>query len=192
MRTNMGEVNYDTLKTVSDIISSANELTDVAPHVVNQLTEAFSLKGCALLLLNRRTQELEVAASHGLSPAYLAKGPISATRSIAESLHDGPVAVYNVEDDPRLQYPIEAVREGIRSILSVPLVLRGKPLGNLRLYTGQPWEFTMQDLIFFQAIAQFIALTMENIRITNACKTSIEVLKYMRPVTRPMKRTLYE
>jgi hypothetical protein len=66
-------------------------------------------------------------------------------------------------------------------------MLRGKALGVLRLYTAEPWEFSMQDITFVAAIAEMIALVLDNIRTTNAYKTSIDVLKTMRPSTRPYK-----
>jgi signal transduction protein with GAF and PtsI domain len=192
MRKKMKEINYETLGRISQIISAAKNPGDAATHIVHSLKEALELKGCALLLLNRRSKKLEVADAAGLSQAYLGKGPVSADKSIAQSLSEGPVAIFNVEDDPRLQYPQEAKAEGIASIVSVPLVLRGKPLGALRLYSGQPWEVSIPEMTFLQAIAEVIALVMDNLRLTHAYKTAIEVLKVMRPVIRPKRRTLHE
>ncbi|MCA1988003.1 MAG: GAF domain-containing protein [Desulfarculus sp.] len=193
MRRKTREINYQTLGRISEIISSVKDMGDAARHIVQSLSEILSLKGCALLLLNRRSGKLEVASSYGLSQAYLNKGPLSAARSIAAALSEGPVVIYNVEDDPRLQYPEEAKREGIRSLVSVPLILRGKPLGVLRLYSAEPWEVSNPELTFLQAIAEIIALALDNIRVSNAYKNSIEVLKVLRPVMVPRaKRTLYE
>ncbi len=193
MRKKVKELNYETLGKISAIISSMKDLGNASEHIVHTLVQAWGLKGCALLLLNRRSNKLEVAASAGLSETYLSKGPISAERSIAASLSEGPVAIHDVEDDPRLQYPGEAVKEGIKSIVSVPMVLRGKPLGALRLYSAEPWETTMAELTFLQAIAEIVALVVDNLRISHAYKTSIEVLKVLRPVMVPRgRRTLNE
>ncbi len=193
MRKRAKELNYETLGRISGIISSVKDLANASEHIVHSLAQALGLKGCALFLLNRRSDKLEVAASAGLSQTYLNKGPVSAARSIAASLREGPVAIFNVEDDPRLQYPEEAVAEGIRSIVSVPLLLRGKPLGTLRLYSAEPWEVTIQEMTFLQAIAEIIALVLDNLRVSNAYKTSIELLKVMRPVIVPRRRrTLHE
>ena len=180
MRTKQHEINYHTLNTICDSISSARELEDVAYVVVRQLHETLGLKGCALMLLDHRSKELMVAASHGLSTTYLNKGPLSSLKSIADSLREGPVAIYNVSDDPRLQYPDEAEAEGIKSILSVPMVIRERPLGVLRLYTSEPWEFTMQDLTFVTAIALMVGLAMDGLRNAGAYKNSLDFLKHMR------------
>ena len=180
MRTGKKEINYQVLSRICDLVGSARDLEEVAQQVVGELTDCLGLKGSALMLLDKRSKELKVAASYGLSQRYLNKGPLSSLKSITASLGEGPVAIYNVADDPRLQYPREAMIEGIASILSVPMVLKGKPLGVLRLYTSEPWEFTMPDLTFVTAIALMAGLVLENMRCTGAYKTSIELLKDMR------------
>ncbi|RJX32971.1 MAG: GAF domain-containing protein [Desulfarculus sp.] len=191
-RTRPHEIDYQTLGDICDLISAAKNLTRVAQLTVARLQEKMGLKGCALMLLDRRTRKLEIAASEGLSDFYLSKGPLSAGKSIADSLKEGPVAIFDVRDDPRLQYPEEAKREGIASILSVPLVLRGRPLGVLRLYTAEPWEFTLADVNFAQAVALILALALDGLRVAGAYKTSVEVLKKLRPAAKPRRRTLHE
>ncbi|MEW5914722.1 MAG: GAF domain-containing protein [Thermodesulfobacteriota bacterium] len=191
-RTKPHEITYQTLGEICDLISSADKLVRVAQLTVAQLQAKMGLKGCALMLLNRRTRQLEMAASEGLSQSYLSKGPLSASKSIADSLKEGPVAIFDVRDDPRLQYPEEARREGIASILSVPLVLRGRPLGVLRLYTAEPWEFTLADVNSVQAVALILALVLDGLRVAGAYKTSVEALKVLRPASTPRKRTLHE
>jgi len=77
------------------------------------------------------------------------------------SLKDGPVAINDVTDDPRIQYPEEAKKEGISSILSVPIVLREKPIGVLRVYSAETWEATLEDVNFVQAVAQIAGMSIE-------------------------------
>lgn len=185
-------VNYETLADVTYLATASRDVDDVIEHSVHELTKLLGLKGCAIMLLDRKTQELEVVSAHGLSDEYLNKGPVSALKSISRSISEGPVAIFDVDDDPRLQYPEEAVREGISSILSMPLMLGGRPLGVLRFYTAEPWEFSERDLLFGQAVAAIISLTVENLRVCKGLKSSIEVLKLMRQAKRPMRRTLYE
>lgn len=184
--------NYQTLGEICDVISSAKNMQTAARATVDYFTYHLGLKGAALMLLSRRSKKLEIAASQGLSDYYLNKGPISASRSIAASIDEGPVAIFSVRDDPRLQYPAEAAQEGIESLLSVPMVLRGKPMGVLRLYTSEPWEFTLDDITFVQAVALVLALVLDNLRVSQAYKTSIEELKALRAPIKPAKRTLHE
>ena len=175
-------INYETMLKVARSISHSKDPEEVALMTVESIKSALDVKGCALFLFNRKTNELELATSFGLSDEYINKGPVSALRSIAQSLEDGPVAIYDVTDDPRIQYPEEARKENISSILSVPIVVGGNLIGAIRVYTSDPWEFTMNDVNFVQALAQIAGGAINMARYVKGLKSSIEVLKTMRDV----------
>ncbi|MBF0260139.1 MAG: GAF domain-containing protein, partial [Desulfamplus sp.] len=141
-------INYETLLKITRAISHSKDPEEVVLLSTESLKTALEVKGCAVFLINRKTEELEIAASYGLSDEYINKGPVSALKSIAASLEEGPVAIYDTSDDPRLQYPEAAQKEGIASILSVPIVCAGNVIGALRLYTEEKWEFTLDDVNF--------------------------------------------
>ncbi len=173
-------INYETLIKITDAISTIRDPEEVVLVTVESVKTALDVKGCTLFLINRKTHELKIAASFGLSQNYLNKGPISSIKSIAESLEEGPVAIYDVSDDPRLQYPEEAKKEGIASILSVPIAVHGNVIGALRVYTAQPWEFTLEDVNLVQAVAQIAGMAIDLCRLNKGYKSSIEILKTMR------------
>jgi len=179
-------MNYDTLLKVTHGVVMSKDPEEVALLIVESVKNALEAKGCALFLFNRKTNELEVAASMGLSEEYLNKGPLSAMLSISRSLKDGPVAIDDVTDDPRIQYPEAAIKEGISSILSVPIVLREKPIGVLRVYSAEPWEATLEDVNFAQAVAQIAGMALEMSRLYKGLKDSIEILKTKR-ASKPSK-----
>ena len=187
-------LNYDTLLKITRVISHSKDPEEVVLMTVESIKTALDVKGCAAFLNNRHTNELELAASFGLSEEYLNKGPLSALRSMAQSLDEGPVAIYDVTDDPRIQYPEEARKEGIVSILSVPLVAGGQSIGALRVYTAEPWEFTLDDVNFVQAMASMSAMAIEMARFYKGMKDSIEVLKQLKDprMQKYKRRTPYE
>ncbi len=187
-------INYETLLSVTKAISHSRDPEEVVLMTVDSITTALAVKGCTVFLIDRKTDKLEVAASFGLSDEYINKGPVSALRSIAQSLEDGPVAIYDITDDPRIQYPEEAKKEGIASILSVPMVAGGHLIGALRVYTSQPWEFTLEDVNFVQAMAYMGSMALDMARHYKGLKDSIEILKTMRDpkFLKYKKRTPYE
>lgn len=187
-------MNYENLIRITKTISHCRDPEEVALMSAEAVKSGLGVKGCALLVMDKKSQELKIAASYGLSEEYLNKGPISSLKSIAASLEEGPVAVYDVTDDPRIQYPEEARREGIASILSVPIQMHQKSLGALRVYTAEPWEFTLEDINFVQALAQIIGMSLEMSRLYKGHKDSISVLKELKEAERKAKtrRTPYE
>ncbi|NVL90561.1 MAG: GAF domain-containing protein [Desulfobacterales bacterium] len=188
------ERNYETLLKITGSISHSKNPQEVALMTVESIATALNVKGCTLFLVNRKTHELKVAASYGLSNEYINKGPLSSLRSISQSLLEGPVAIYNVADDPRIQYPEEAKKEGIASILSVPIIYGGKVIGALRVYTSQHWEFTLDDVNFVQALAQIAGMAIYKSRLYQGQKESIRILKTMREAQRvkSTRRTPHE
>lgn len=173
-------LNYETLLKITGAISATRDPEEVVLLTVEGVKTALGVKGCSLFLVNKKTHELELAGAYGLSNNYLTKGPISAMGSIAASLKHGPIAIYDVTDDPRIQYPEEAKAEGIFSILSVPIHVHGDVIGCLRVYTSEPWEFVLDDVNFVQAVAEIAGMAIEMARLNRGLKHSIEILKSMR------------
>ena len=188
-------ITYESLIRITKAISKIREPEEIVLITVEGVTSALKVKGCALFLFSRKSNELKLTGSFGLSDEYLNKGPVSSLRSIATSLQDRqPVAIFDVSDDPRIQYPEDAKKEGIASILSVPIIIGDNLIGCMRVYTAQPWEFTLNDVNFVQAVAQIVGMALEMCRVNKGLKDSIDILKTMRdPRTlKYNRRTPYE
>jgi GAF domain-containing protein len=173
-------INYETMVRITKAISTIRDPEEIILITVEGITHALNVKGCALFLISAASNELKLAGSYGLSKEYLNKGPISALQSIASSLQDRqPVAIFDVSDDPRIQYPEPAVKEGIASILSAPIITGDDLIGCLRVYTAEPWEFTLNDVNFIQAIAQIVGMGLEMCRVNKGLEETIDILELM-------------
>ena len=188
-------ITYETLVQITKAISTIRDPEEIILVSVEGVTHALNVKGCTLFLCSPKSDDLKLAGSYGLSKEYLNKGPVSAIQSIASSLQDyQPVAIYDVTDDPRIQYPEAASKEGIASILSVPIIIGQDLVGCMRVYTAEPWEFTLNDVNFIQAVAQVVGMALEMCRINQGLKENIDILKTMQdPLTVVRsRRTPYE
>mgnify|MGYP000682877957 CR=1 FL=1 len=172
-------INYESLIRITKAISTIRDPEEIVLITVEGVTNALNVKGCTLFLFSRKSDELKLTGSFGLSEEYLNKGTVSALHSIAESLKDGPVAVYDVSDDPRIQYPEAAKKEGIASILSVPIMIGDASIGAIRAYTSEKWEFTLDDVNFVQALAQIAGILIEMTRLYQGQSEHIEALATM-------------
>ena len=62
-------------------------------------------------------------------------------------------------------------------------------MGVLRVYSAEPWEATLEDVNFVQAVAQIAGMALEMSRRYKGLKDSIEILKAKRsPKTSKSKR----
>jgi signal transduction protein with GAF and PtsI domain len=171
---------YEKLIELTTAISQCKDPEEVALLTAQGVKTAFNVKGCSIFLVNRDTRELGLAASFGLSDEYLNKGPVRYMQEITEAKDQVPIAIYDVQDDPRIQYPEEAKKEGIASLLGVPIVARNTVLGALRVYSSEPWKLSIQDITLIQAVAQICGMAMDMCRMYKGYKTSIEILKNLR------------
>jgi len=153
---------YDIAKAVTSTLN----FTEVLNTIAQLATKAMKAKACSIRLLDEERHLLRVGAAYGLSKEYLAKGPVDLEKSLVDrgALRGKAVAVFDVTKDPGFQYPEEAAKEGIRSVLCVPLSVREKPIGVLRLYTGEIHRFTDEEIDFLNTLASQAAVAIENAR----------------------------
>ena len=137
---------------ISKVLASTLAVDEVLDQIVRQIIQVMGLKGATIRLVNPKTNTLELAAAQGVSEKYLKKGTVDLDKSIAEALSGRPVAIFDATTDPRLQYPEAAKEEGIASMVAVPMISQGKVTGVMRLVTGEPREFTMEEVDFAGAL----------------------------------------
>ncbi|RYE96444.1 MAG: GAF domain-containing protein, partial [Oxalobacteraceae bacterium] len=122
----------------------------------------------SIRLISPDTDELVIKAVYNLSPQYLNKGPvrigISEIDRVAWSTR-GYEYVTDMQTDPRVQYPEEAAREGIASMLSIGMRYKGRPIGVLRVYTATQRTFEQYELDLLKAIAAQASAAIENTRL---------------------------
>jgi len=153
---------YETAKA----INSSLQVREVMSTLTRNTATAIDAKGCAVLLLSPDRKQLWHGAAWGLSDSYINKGPLSADSSIAEAcIKAHPVLVLKASEDERVRYRKEAKQEGIASILSVPLTVKGEVVGILRVYTSDPRTFSEEEVSFLGAIADLAAIALQNARL---------------------------
>lgn len=130
--------------------------------ICQSMVQLMDLKGAAIRLLDKKTKQLEMVSGCGLSKEYMNKGPVDADKSLARALAGEPHFVLDATSDPSVQYPEAAVKEGISSMLAVPLKGREKVIGTMRLYTAEKKTFSQEELDFIYALAGQGAISIEN------------------------------
>jgi signal transduction protein with GAF and PtsI domain len=155
---------FDSFREVVKAVHSSLDIREVLDKLVSKVTQVMALKGCAIRLLDSNRMRLELVSSQGLSDKYLLKGPVDVDRSISEAMRGKTVNIYNAQADPMVQYQKEAAEEGISSIISVPLSVKGRVIGVMRLYTAEPRKLSDEEANFVEALAEIGAIAIENAR----------------------------
>ena len=95
---------------------------------------------------------------------------------MAEALAARACLILDARSDPRIKHHAAVVEEGIGSILYVPLTVRDRTIGVLRLYTHRPYEFSEDELFLMRAIGSECALAIQNAQMYAAIKGRYEDL----------------
>ncbi len=159
---------YQSLYDVAAKVNSAGTPEVILQFIVKRIAKAVNARGCSLMLLSPDRTTLLHTSAYGLSEWYIRKGPVSVDASLSEALLGKPVAVVNATEDERVQYREQARKEGIASILSVPVMLRDDVIGVIRVYSGVPRYFTDDDIYFVGAAANLGAIALDNARLSES------------------------
>jgi two-component system NtrC family sensor kinase len=103
-----------------DIISQV-VYDQVLTSLVKNAAVCLNAKGASMMLINRETEQLEVVAAYGLSEDFLQKGPVAADKSISNCLKGKDIVIEDASKDQRVQYSGAIRKEGIKSIICIPL-----------------------------------------------------------------------
>ena len=166
-------------RAISHAISTYEDLNVLTNHLAEGTSRRFKAKGCSIMLLDERDNQLYPISSHGLSQEYLSKGPILIDDKHC-AIHKGePVFVENMQNDPRVQYPEAAVNEGIVSMLSIPIKYREAIIGLIRIYHAEPRLVHDEDIDTLCVLAEHLGLVIESNGLKNfldGVKSALESL----------------
>jgi GAF domain-containing protein len=177
---NSKEINYyHKLYELASEINSATSRDKVIQSIVVGICTVIGSKGCSLMLLTPDRKSLVHSVSVGLSNDFLDAGPRSIDKSLPETVGgNGKVAfIYDLaKEKDRVQYPDAALKEGIVSIMAVPVKLREDIIGEIRIYSATPRRFTDEEIYFIQAVVNLGAIAMENIRLYESCQRAYDLI----------------
>jgi len=168
---------FRVLHDIARAILSTLDSQRVTDLLIGKVLTIMKVKACSLRLVNETTRELEMIASKGLSESYLNKGPVHMEKSIRETLKGVPVLILDATADPRTEYPHENAREGIASILSVPIIAGKRVIGIMRLYSQEKRQYSGDEVAFITAVAELAGLAIINARLYERTKYDLSFWK---------------
>lgn len=152
-------VYYRAVRRVAGLMSSDVALKEVMLAVARGTARAMTA-GASLVLLDATGKKLVHTYSWGLPQYYIRKGLLDADKSLAEVITKQPVAIADVGQDNRIQYPELAAKAGIVSILGVPITVADTVVGSLRVYIREHVDFSNQDISFVTTMANLTATAL--------------------------------
>jgi two-component system, response regulator PdtaR len=181
----------EALSKVANLIASGMYLDELLRLIVSVTAEVMNSKVSSLMVLDSDKKELVIRATQSVSEAYNKKANIKLGEGIAGIVakENKPIIVADLLKEPRYLNQGIAKKEGLVSLASVPLAVKGRVIGVLNCYTSQKHEFTRPELNILTALANQAALAIENAELALRAHSAEEAL-YTRKVVERAKEIL--
>lgn len=168
----------EALSKVANLITSGLYLEELLRLIVHVTAEIMNSKISSLMLLDPDKKELVVRATQSISEAYNKKPNVKLGEGIAgKAAQDNKaICVLDVKGDSRYLNQDVARKEGLCSLASVPLAVKGRVIGVLNCYTSKKHKFTKHELHLLTALANQAAVAIENAELDLRARSAEEAL----------------
>ena len=156
----------DSLVKVGQLINSTLSVGDALLVITREARSLMRAKMCSLMMVDAAGDGLELRAHDGAGEGYISKSRVSLEESLVGIVvrRLKPLQIENIQISGRYMNVGVARSEGLVSLLSVPLLFKGKAIGVLNIYTGEPYLFSDEEVRTLAAYAELSALALEKAR----------------------------
>src|SRR5256884_3655810 len=178
-----------TLAQVGQIIASGRYLEEILQLIVNIIAKMMQARVCSIMLVDTQKNELVIKAAKASSEEYWRKPNLKIGNSLISRVvkEKAPLMEPDGRKQEGYQYPDLASKEGIRSLLSVPMILKDHVLGVLNVYSAEERTFSNEDLRLLSTVADQVALAFENTKLNVAGQENQEAFQKSKMVERAKK-----
>lgn len=148
------EKNYfETFSKLSQAFGTAATVEDLLQLIVESAMNTMHGKAACLFLHDKKQDAFVPRAKVGLSDTYIHANPLKALKLSIALEKKGHLIFEDAATDERLENREAKVAEGIASLMTVGVMVDGKMIGILSLYTSDKRTFTSDDIMFLKALA---------------------------------------
>jgi signal transduction histidine kinase/putative methionine-R-sulfoxide reductase with GAF domain len=161
-RLDANEIN--SLLEISKAIASGLYLEDVLRLIVTVTANLMDSKICSLWILDEKDQKLKLKATQSISEEYLKERSLAMGEGVVGhvALRNQPMAILNVLKEPLYKEKELAKKEGLVSMLSVPMCIKDRVIGVINCYTSYPHSFSKSEEEMLTTVANQAAICIEN------------------------------
>ena len=171
---------------ISKAITSGLYLEDVLRLIVTVTANLMDSKICSLCILDEKTNKLKLKATQSISEEYLKERSLNLGEGVVGqvALHNRPIAILDVLKEPLYKEKELARKEGLVSMLSVPMCIKNRVIGVINCYTSYPHSFSRTEEEMLTTVANQAAICIENTELMVQTKVIQEELETRKLVER--------
>jgi signal transduction histidine kinase/putative methionine-R-sulfoxide reductase with GAF domain len=161
---NLEAKEINALLEISKAIASGLYLEDVLRLIVTVTAKLMDSKICSLWILDEKDQKLKLKATQSISEEYLKERSLAMGEGVVGyvALHNQPMAILNVLEESLYKEKELAKKEGLVSMLSVPMCIKDRVIGVINCYTSYRHSFSKSEEEMLTTVANQAAICIEN------------------------------
>lgn len=170
----------EALSKISNAITSELYIEDILRLIVIVTAQMMKSKICSLMLVDEKKGEISIRATQSMSEEYNKKPPLKIGEGVVGMavLDKKPITIMDVTaKDSGYKYRDIAAKAGLKSLLCVPMIVKGKVIGVIDCYTQKPHKFTDTEINILTAVANQAAVAIENTELLVKTKVIQEELE---------------
>jgi len=154
----------EALLKISEAITSDLYLEDILRLIVVVTAEVMNSKVCSLWLIDEKEKALKIRATQSMSQEYLKERSLKLGEGIVGYVakKNKPAVIMDVQKEPRYKEKELAKKEGLVSMLSVPMRVKDRVIGVINCYKSTPYRFSETDVNVLTTVANQSAIAIEN------------------------------
>lgn len=175
-----------TLSQVGQIAVSGRYLDEMLQLIVNMLGETLPARVCSVMLVDQKRNELVLKAAKCSSEEYWQRPNLKIGESLISRVvrEKKPLMVKDVTQEAGYLYPELAKKEGVRSLISLPMMAKGKVIGVINAYSSDEHVFSEADIRVLSTVCHQAALAIENTNLAVEVQEKEEALAARKLVER--------
>lgn len=171
----------DYIKAISKVgraLGTTIERDKLLEMIVKSAVDTMKAKAACLFLATDETKEEYAAvAQTGLSKSYMHAAPGRMAPTMKLLKKDGFILYRDARKDERVQNTESKVKEGIASILVVPVIVRDEFIGCLALYTAEKRDFSEREIEFLTVLAEQGGMAIERAQLIERLRNNTRIFR---------------
>lgn len=166
----------DGMRETLAVLNSDRPIAEILDHIVGQTIRLLDADAAAVYVIEQDGKTLRIRSARGLDADYVARMSIEVGMGPSGEavMHRRPVTVPDLaagirqihpQLDPVKQTLLDRLARQFRSLITVPLIVKGDAYGALVVYYRQSGEFSTEEIGVTVALGDQAALAIENARL---------------------------
>jgi len=181
------------LREIAQALSAAWDVDTTLDLFARKTAAVMRADSCSIYLLDPSGETLWLRASTGLSQQALGRAALKLGEGLTgwAAQHGQPVAARDAQADPRFKLLPQTHEGGLRSLLAVPLLNRGRVIGAFNVQTREPTDFTPTQVELAALISDLAAGAIDRALLYDNMNRQIVELTTLAKVSQTVTSPIY-